>query len=978
MALIDPLDEVPIARDELLADVRREREAEMNQLLDSSELKPPKDQPLKAWWQDGVNHSRFNYVWPAWNVTREERIDLMKQFLGAMEKAKYLIREESHGFKKGTSSEEKGTADTLPAVWLQHEQELRKQKYHDSQTLSNITAEYWAMFKAWNDEADGHSTDFLPDATAIQRLVKIVTLNIDAFEDEETAEIRQKSTIYDVYVPDRDRIKQLRDLLMMYIFDPIKSTFTTYFTLIKHRAQQFYTHEPFTNYESATDPRVLAWNNSLVRTTAVRTLHTARAKQAQVIRATNVYRFTFASLCKIVKDMQPTFVGGDSDQEMDWLLWVLVNTGCRQNEVWSTYYEFYPYPTDPDFDNLIPELKPYRLYFEMNGMRNDPQNWIIQLGSSKDKQKAKEGERVSVNVETGKAKIETKKWIEKPIAFRFPSKDIITAIGRLRLFAKDIWEKSGVEGVPYNEATPQQLTRIFNPMTTKRMAVRFPEAAAKAKKSGHSFGAHLCRSIYATIAYDFFSAFVPQYSKAAFVAKILGHDPTNLTTAQSYSNVDIIYTLPGRVTLDQRAVFERLFGEMAALHASMKSIETTIDPVMKRWESVPEASTVPEDVGLRKCNAQFVTHENGVQGFVNLPRLQPPKRPKDGERVAFVELAMNYLIDNNVDANTKNLVAVGCSAGWQTMYRKAMAELGKPTVVERRLGEDKPRRKRRKKEDASEPSSPAADVMELEDIDDQEEKEEQKEEEQKESAIEEVLSLDSERAIDEFNERLDNIIATDAFEESGNDIRAITEAVPTTVENLEAIPSGVKEIQAREEQEENEEIYLDELEKKDEEEQEQEEQEVPEGKKPARKKRRKLFEPWPYDAEGYIRLPVTDRDIDEREWDDYPGNNWEVGQARIEAFREAHPTAYDVQVIVPRRLDGKTTNKKKMREQRTSQHAYLRTVREYPPQFLTNEKMCKEEVRYDTGNGSYKQFNQWFEIGRKPEHWCWKEPVKSK
>jgi hypothetical protein len=981
MPLIDPFDDVTLTRAELEAAEEAERKKDYDDLLRADELRPPADQEIKSWWEKGVNHAKFNYVLPAFPESEATRNELMTRMLDHIAKEKYIIREESHGFKKGTPSEEAITKEHLPGIWLEHEQQIRTTKFKESPTLLRITRAFWRDLTGIIDDDRRRSVDFLPDSTAIQLLMKIITLNIDAFEEEkeETIVLTHDKKHFTVNSPDRTRLLVLRDLLMFFIFDPIKSTFQSYFTLLKHRAQQFYTHEPFTNYSSASDPRVKIWNESLVRTTAVRTYHTTRAKQAQVVRATDVYFFTFPGLCRTVQDMKPAFLHlGESEDRMDWLIWVLVNTGCRQNEVWSPYYEFYPYPIDPDLDNLVPELQPYRLYFEVNGFRNDPHNWIIQLGSSKDKQKAKEGVRVSENILTGANKSTIKRWIEKPVAFRYPAIAIVQTIIKLRNFARTTWDQKH-PSIAYNEATPQQISKIFNPIVNSRMVVRFPDAAAKAKRNAHSFGAHLCRSIYATIAYDFFSAFLPQYSKAAFVAKVLAHDATNLTTAQSYDNVRVEYAIPNRVTLDQKAVFQRVLGELEAVRSKMQGMEKTLGPVQKRWESVPDAAKAPEDVGFKNASVQLPTmtqkEDQPGTNFVNLQRLQAPKKPKDGERIEFVQKAMNFLLDHDVDPTTKNLVAIGCSAGWTTMYRQAMKELKAPTVVEERLGESSKKKKKRKVEQEEKPEDKrprlSSEEVKDEQVMEDEALEVQSSEEQFQEPFRQWSDEEGERPVEELVRSEDlGAFLPPAPEASELPPIPLTEPRISTPLNLdeqfEALPFDVPfDILPQAEAEEEDERI-------EEKEAREKEKEKPAASKQGRKARTKHFPVWPFDPEGYIIIPTDPPEVDEREYDDYPGNRWDKGTDRIRQFEDLHPKAFDVKIIVPQYLSGKK------KSQRTSQHRYLQTIKEYPPQFLTNAKMCKEELAENAEFGQYVQMNQWLYVGRKPEMWCWKEVDKRK
>ena len=105
MPLIDPFDDVTLTRAELEAAEEAERKKDYDDLLRADELRPPADQEIKSWWEKGVNHAKFNYVLPAFPESEAIRNELMTRMLDQIAKEKYIIREESHGFKKGTPSE---------------------------------------------------------------------------------------------------------------------------------------------------------------------------------------------------------------------------------------------------------------------------------------------------------------------------------------------------------------------------------------------------------------------------------------------------------------------------------------------------------------------------------------------------------------------------------------------------------------------------------------------------------------------------------------------------------------------------------------------------------------------------------------------------------------------------------------------------------------------------------------------------------
>ena len=491
-----------------------------------------------------------------------------------------------------------------------------------SGTLMGIMARYL-------DEAGLNEKEysFIKANTDTSMLYKFVIFHIDGFYSE----LNLPQTLAN--------ITELRNFVLFSVYNPFKSSATKWFQSVKTRVTQFYIqpvwNEKSMNPEAFRTDQCIVWYVFLVRTPSAKRYQDERLTNASLLKAKqHAYRVYYP---QVYEQLQQLIVP-DGKGEIDLynlVIYVQACTGFRLNEVFRPFIELEP--ADKRLQNI------------------DNARWIKQIGTSKAKEAR--GDQYFTDDPA------VRRWVIKPLAFMARSDRIMAAVEAIRRVAKQKFEeKHAKDGRKYEEATPKELTIMFGQNVNRRMLKAFPDQAAFAASKGIQFGSHWNRSLYANVAYDQFQDTLGHVSKIGFIADVLMHAQGNLDTAQRYSNMIVSWQLPQNLAPDMVKNLQQFkaFSDWAAEKIG------NLEGVVKRASEVGSLTGTPFDAVSGLVN---IKDRDGR--LVSLERLKHRRTTDPEKRKEFVSEANEILEANNIAPTTANFVALGVSAGFVTMWRKA-------------------------------------------------------------------------------------------------------------------------------------------------------------------------------------------------------------------------------------------------------------------------------------------------------------------
>ena len=544
---------------------------------------------------------------------------------------------------------------------------LTSQAYLDAPTAAKIVdrGPSRSQSRALNEICDGFLAmsgldkgifaERYPAVGDVAKMIKFVIFNLDGFIhiDKKTKTVDQAATYH--------AITLLRNLLLFYVFCPFKSSASDHFKEIKSRVDQFYMQLPddyagpgpgIVNPMAPYEANSWMWKSWLCRTPATKQVQQRMLTIRSVLKGKqHSYHVVYRDAKKMVMACdQPEADDGQRDM-YSMVLFVQSCTGMRMNEVFRPWIEMMP-ATDMDMEFM-------------------PQNWMVQRGTSKQS----DARLIKFSGQKESFQGLLKREVKKPIAFGYSYDYVKARLDIVRELAAQRWSDKYPD-TKYQDATAKQLGQMFNGIVNTRMRKMFAPLWAFARRHNMPFGSHVCRALYANIAWEEWSRSLPHTSKPGFMADVLLHDPGNLNTTTRYATVNVSMELPATLDVDAKASMENLQNfviiandNMQGVMQKMAQIEDGSLPVVCKPN---KSKGKPADVTLQNVGGEYIVLQR-------IKHVRVTKAMTDAEKLAsrmeHVQYGLNLLQRNNINPTVSNLSKLGVSAGFVFEFRQHHADL---------------------------------------------------------------------------------------------------------------------------------------------------------------------------------------------------------------------------------------------------------------------------------------------------------------
>lgn len=341
----------------------------------------------------------------------------------------------------------------------------------------------------------------------------------------------------------------------------------------------------------------------------------------------------------------------DSDAWEDKLLAVMAAIGPRKTAILDSRIKF------------TPAVQP----------GHDKRYWIVQNGVLKDRSSSFKLDDDGATVfDGGKAP-------EKPIVFGLTYDEIKAAIKYIRAKIAPYYaqySKRGPDGIV-------EVDRAALGASVSRQLVSRLKSAFNFKDM--RIGTHFLRMIYANVAYHFYGEQLGM-SLSAFIASVLAHNETSLSTALAYQGVNVQYGLPDNIGKSSKAVLESLTTDVASykrkideLEARLKGDKLWADKPLSEYASDDDTgvSTVPARIVHRRRIGRDhikLKDKNGIEFVIKFQPKGKRVRLPLNERIEMARGAIRGLIRAGVNPIRQRLVDMGFDG--QTVAAPALAAEG--------------------------------------------------------------------------------------------------------------------------------------------------------------------------------------------------------------------------------------------------------------------------------------------------------------
>ena len=386
------------------------------------------------------------------------------------------------------------------------------------------------------------------------------------------------------------------------------------------------------------------WKSWLCRTPAAKQVQQRMLTVRSVLKGKqHSYHVVYRDAKKMVMACDQPAEDGQLDM-YNMVLFVQCCTGMRMNEVFRPWIEMMP------ASNLDMEFM--------------PENWMVQRGTSKQS----DARLTKYSGQKDSFQGLLKREVKKPIAFGYTYAYVKERLDMVRKLAAQRWKGKYPE-TAYENATPKQLGQMFNAIVNTRIRKVFAPMWAFARSHNMPFGSHVCRALYANIAWEEWHRSLPHTSKPGFMADVLLHDPGNLTTTTRYATVNVSMELPATLDVDAKASMESLKGFVAIANDNMQEL-------MKQVALLKEKG-LPKSKKLRGQKAVDVMMQNVAGEAVVLQRVQHVRAsPKMSEqdklegRMRTVQQGLELLQAHRINPTVANFSKIGVSSAFVFEFRQ--------------------------------------------------------------------------------------------------------------------------------------------------------------------------------------------------------------------------------------------------------------------------------------------------------------------